>query len=90
MKIKEGFELRTICGENVVVGTGRKNIDFSKVISLNESAALVWHAVQGARFGIDDVLKVLTDTYEVDEPTARQDAQSLLKQWQEIGLLDVE
>ena len=33
MKINEGFELRTVCDENVIVAYGRKNIDFSKVIS---------------------------------------------------------
>ena len=41
MKIKEGFELREVCGEHVIVAIGRKNIDFCKVINFNESATLV-------------------------------------------------
>ena len=59
MRIKEGFELRDICGESVIVATGRKNIDFSKVISLNESAALVWRGVIDRDFEVEDMVKVL-------------------------------
>ena len=45
MKIKEGFELRSICGENIIIAHGKQNINFTKVISLNESAADVWNAL---------------------------------------------
>lgn len=88
MKIKEGFELRDVCGESVIVATGRKNIDFSKVISLNESAALVWREVDGRDFEVEDMAKTLLDTYEVDEATALRDAKALASQWKEIGLVE--
>ena len=88
MRIKEGFELRDICGESVIVATGRKNIDFSKVISLNESAALVWRGVIDRDFEVEDMVKVLLDNYEVSAERATDDAQTLAKQWQEIGLVD--
>ena len=39
MRIKDGFELREICGEHVILSHGMDNIDFSKIISLNETAA---------------------------------------------------
>ena len=39
MKTKKGFNLRTICGENIIVAEGVENIDFSRIISMNESAA---------------------------------------------------
>ena len=88
MKIKEGFELRDVCGESVIVATGRKNIDFSKVISLNESAALVWREVEGRDFEVEDMAKTLLGTYEVDEATALRDAKALASQWEEIGLVE--
>ena len=50
MRINEGFELRKVCDENVIVAYGRKNIDFSKVISMNDSAAYMWNAVVGKDF----------------------------------------
>lgn len=42
MKIKEGFQLRDVCGEYVVVAHGMGNIDFSRMLHFNESAATVW------------------------------------------------
>ena len=39
MKIKEGFVLRQMCGENIVAGEGLQHINFNKLLSLNESAA---------------------------------------------------
>ena len=50
MKIKKGFELRNVCGEHVVIATGIENVDFSKMISLNESAAYLWKAVEEKEF----------------------------------------
>ena len=87
MRIKEGFQLRTICGENIIVATGFKNIDFSKIISLNESATLLWKGLLDRDFEVKDMVKLLTDEYEVDEATARNDAEAVVKQWQEIGLI---
>lgn len=37
MKAKNGFNLRTVCGENILVAEGEENIDFSNIISMNES-----------------------------------------------------
>lgn len=87
MRIKEGFQLRTICGENIIVATGFKNIDFSKIISLNESATLLWKGLLDRDFEVEDMVKLLTDEYEVDEATAHNDAEAVVKQWQEIGLI---
>ena len=36
MKQKKGFVLRTVCGENVIVGEGLETVNFGKLISLNE------------------------------------------------------
>jgi len=88
MKIKSGFELRTVCKENIIVAFGEENIDFSKVISLNESAALMWRAVLGKDFTAEDMADALMQEYEVDRETALKDAQAMLQQWIEVGLID--
>lgn len=88
MKIKEGFELRTLCDEHIIVGCGRKNIDFSKVVNLNESAALMWNAVVGKEFTVADMAAALTAEYDVDEATALADAQRIVAEWVEIGIAE--
>lgn len=88
MKIKEGFELRAICGENIIISHGVQNIDFTKIISLNDSAADVWKAVIGKDFTVEDMVKVILDNYEIDEATAQNDCSALLKDWKEVGLVE--
>ncbi|MBR2153856.1 MAG: PqqD family protein [Bacteroidaceae bacterium] len=88
MQIKPGFELRNICGENIIIAHGVQNIDFSKVITLNESAATVWNAVVGKTFTEQDIVNVLTDEYEVDLMTAQDDANVLVASWKDAGLIE--
>lgn len=88
MKAKTGFNLRNVCGEKVIVAEGRENIDFSNIISMNETSAYLWNAIQGKDFTVDDLVKLLTQEYDVDEQTARKDAQALAKQWLEAGICE--
>lgn len=88
MKIKKGFELREICGEYIVVAHGDKNIDFSKVINLNESAAVMWKEVADKDFTAEDLASILLNTYDVEEEIARMDALRIMKEWIEIGLAE--
>ncbi len=88
MKQKKGFKLRTICGEHVIVAEGIENIDFSKIISMNESSAYLWEKTVGREFTAEDLCQLLLDEYEVDETTALADAKAVVKQWAEAGIID--
>ena len=39
MKLKTGFVLREVCNQKIVAAEGLENINFNKLLSLNESAA---------------------------------------------------
>ena len=87
MKINKGFELREMCGEHIIIGTGVENIDFSKVISLNESAAWLWREVEGKEFTPQSLAALLMEQYDVDEATALADATALAAQWVSVGMV---
>ena len=87
MQIKLGFELRNICGENIIIAHGVQNIDFSKVITLNDSAASAWKAVVGKDFTEQDIVKALVKEYDVDVMTAQNDANMLVASWKDAGLI---
>ena len=87
MKINQGFELREMCGERIIIATGKENIDFSKVISLNESAAWLWNEVEGKEFTPDTLAALLMEQYDVDEATALADARTLAGLWAREGLV---
>lgn len=89
MKAKNGFNLRQVCGENIIVAEGKENIDFSNIISMNESSAFLWKEVQNLpSFTVDDMVRILTDAYDVDEDTARKDATTLASQWGTAGIIE--
>jgi hypothetical protein len=88
MKTKKGFNLRTICGENIIVAEGVENIDFSRIISMNESAAFLWKNIQGTDFDAEKLTKLLLEEYDVDESTASNDAQTLIAKWLEAGIIE--
>ncbi|MCH5174915.1 MAG: PqqD family peptide modification chaperone [Prevotellaceae bacterium] len=88
MKIKEGFELRNVCGENIIIAHGIDNIDFTKVITLNDSAAMLWNAAQGRDFKEEELVELLLNEYEVDAPTAHKDVNTLINSWTEAGLVE--
>ena len=88
MKAKKGFNLRTICGENIIVAEGKENIDFSNIISMNESSAYLWNNIQQKEFTAEDLAALLVKEYEVDEETALEDAQTLAQQWLKAGIIE--
>ena len=86
MRIKEGFVLRTICGQHVISGEGSANVNFSQLVSLNESAAFLFRNVVGKDFTPETMADLLTEEYEVDRETALNDARALCAKWIEVGL----
>lgn len=89
MKIKKGFEVRNVCGENIVIAHGVENIDFTKVITLNESAAYIWKKVEGKDFTEEDMVDALMAEYEVDKEQALADVRKLAASWIEAGLVEI-
>ena len=91
MKVKNGFNLREVCGENIIVAEGDENIDFSNIISMNESSAYLWQEVQKLNnFTIDTLTQLLCEQYEIDEATAKNDVTTLATQWAAAGIIEGE
>lgn len=88
MKIKDGFILRTICGENVVVGEGLAQVNFNKMLSLNASAAYLWNQVTGKEFTVEDLTTLLTDKYDVTAEQAAKDAAKVAEIWIREGVVE--
>ena len=95
MRAKKGFNLREVCGEQIIVAEGRENLDFTNIISMNESSAFLWNSVQDKVFTIDDLADLLVDNYVIDENNtpldrerAKKDAQAMLDKWVEAVIVE--
>ena len=88
MKIKNGFVLREMCGENIVAAEGLEHINFNKLISLNSTAAFLWKALEGKEFTQEDMAQLLVDEYGIDRELAMTDSGNLMKSWAEAGIAE--
>lgn len=88
MKIKEGFVLRQMCGENIVAGEGLQHINFNKLLSLNESAAYLWQELVGKEFTREEMAELLIARYGIDKQLAMTDSEKLMNVWAEIGVAE--
>jgi len=88
MKTKSGFKLRPLGREYIVVGEGVENINFNKMISLNETAAYLWKNVEGKEFDPEQLSALLQEQYEVDPERALEDSKMIAKAWVEAGIAE--
>ena len=89
MRAKKGFKLRNICGENIIVAEGKENIDFTNIISMNETSAFLQEQIeQKDNFDAKTLTELLLDNYDVDKETALNDASELIKQWLEAEIIE--
>ena len=89
MRIKQGFVLREVCGERVIVGEGLSAINFGKLLALNETAAWLWKQAQDmGDFTIEALAEKLCEEYEVEADEAKADVEQMVAEWQKVGVLE--
>ena len=74
MQIKPTYKLRKIAGETILIKQGTRDIDFTRIISLNQSAKFLYEYFVGKEFTLDDVANVLETTYSISHERAQKDA----------------
>ena len=88
MKFKDGYKVRSMAGENVVIMQGTVGSDMTRIISLNDSSLLLWNELQDKEFEIADVANILVENYGIDLATAERDAEAWVEKLQECNLID--
>ena len=88
MKTRKGYTLRSLGKEFILVADGFEAVDFSRMISMNESAAFLWKEVEDKDFDADMLTNLLMDNYDIDRETAQNDVASMLKSWSDAGIIE--
>lgn len=87
MKTVEGFKLRTLGDDHILVGEGLKQIDFGKMISLNATASWLYEQIEGKEFTVGDVATLLKNEYGIDDALAQKDAGSFCDSLIQAGVI---
>lgn len=88
MKTVKGFKLRPLGAEFIMTMEGARQVDFNRMIALNRTAAFLWRNVDEMEsFEVDDLVRLLTGEYEVEEDIARRDSEAIVLKWKEAGIV---
>lgn len=87
MKTKKGYVMRTLGKEFILVAEGLEATGINSMISLNESAAMLWKAVEGKEFDTDTLVTLLMDEYGITRVIAEKDVAPLLETWKNAGVI---
>ena len=85
MKIKEGFLLRRIAGQTVVLSTAG-DLELNKMITLNETGAFLWERMQ-TETDEAALTAALLGEYDVDAATASGCVASFVEKLRKHNLL---
>lgn len=88
MKIKDGFMLRKVGGENLVVAVGEASDHFHGMIKLNDTAAFLWKKMEDGADSKEALVKALTAEYDVTEDRAGKGVDSFLHTLEENQILE--
>ena len=93
MRTIDGFRLRKLGNEYILVGESMALINFNKMITLNETAAFLWEQAERftsdhGSFSVGDLCGALCSEYEVSPEQAMTDVENTLSKWQETGVIE--
>ena len=93
MKTIDGFKLRKLGNEYILVGESMALINFNKMITLNETAAFLWKQAEEltrtkGSFDATALCKALCDEYEVSPSQAMTDTDSTISSWLSAGIIE--
>ena len=87
MKIKNGFMLREVAGQWVVIPLGERVVEFNGIMTLSESGALLWKVLEKEVLEEELVQAVLME-YSIDKETATSDVLEFTTRLREKGLIE--
>ena len=87
MKIKENYALSAIAGSNVVFPIDMSDLDFTGMLTLNETGVFLWSLLR-ADTTREELAKALTEEYDVTYDEALADVDAFIEKLDKAGYLE--
>lgn len=88
MRLKENFNIRKIGDQYMMVLKSHLEVNYSRVISMNEAAKYLLETVKDREFTVDDMALLLVEKYGINSETAASDAQALVDKLVAAGMVE--
>ena len=86
MKLKKNFVLRQVAGAWVVLPLGAETVNFSGMLQLNDSGAMLWRVLE-AGGDQEALVDALLGEYDVTREQAEADVQEFLAKLDQAGCI---
>ncbi|MBR0160176.1 MAG: PqqD family protein [Oscillospiraceae bacterium] len=87
MKAKNGFVLRKVVDEQILMPVGDNIGQFNGTVLMNDVSAFVWEKLQEP-VTKEELLQAVLSEFEVDEETASRDLDELLEKFAGLGIIE--
>lgn len=88
MKLKPGYLIQKIAGENILITGGSGDVDFSKMLVLNDSATMLVQTLIDGEVSVEELVNVLVVNYNVEIDLAKTDVEELLNELRKQNILE--
>ena len=86
LKISEDYAVRTVLDECVLVPIKGSCDNSSGFLALNETAKIVIDSIVAGK-GIDEIADAICEVYEITSETAKADAEKLINDFKNLGVI---
>lgn len=87
-KIIPGYMIQRIAGENILIAGQSDNVNCSRMLVLNDSAAELIQTLIDKKVTEEDLVDFLTKNYAVEVEQARKDVEDLLSDLNQQKILE--
>ena len=87
MKIKEGFVLREVANQAIVIAVGKASESFKGMIKMNQTSKDIWNYIQNG-VDVEDIVLEMKKKYDVDETVIRKDVLYIISVLRENNILE--
>lgn len=88
MRIRKGFKVQSVGGENIILLQGTYGVDTTKIVSLNETSLLLWSLFEEKDFTVEQVADSLVEEFGIDENLAMKDAANWINTLEQNRLIE--
>lgn len=87
MKLNKNYVVKQLADETILVHQDEHNVDFTKIINLNELAIFIIERIN-EELSLSQIVDAIVNEYEVDKITAEKDASDFINKLISLGIID--
>jgi len=88
MKLNSNYVIKNLADETILVYQDEQNVDFTKIINLNEVAVVIINKIEEG-LNVEQIGEFIASEYDVDAETATNDAKAFINQLVDSGIVEL-